>query len=133
MIAKILMLTLMLLALPSLAHEGHDKVPGAKLTPRGGQLMDLKHMHLELVVSKEGLKLYPSDHDYKPVSPKDVVVLGNVTFPRGKGSEAVKFEAQGDAFVAKVDAKGAHRYTLDVTAKYKDQEDKAQFTVEPNP
>jgi hypothetical protein len=115
------------------AHEGHDKVPGAKLTPRGGQLMDLKHMHLELVVSKEGLKLYPSGHDEKPLALKDVVLTGNVTFPRGKGTEAVQFEVQGDAFLAKVDAKGAHRYTLDVIAKFKDQEDKAQFTVEPNP
>lgn len=127
----LLIITFLGMTSSTLAHEGHDKVPGAVLTPNGGQLADLKHMHLELVATSQKIQIYASDHDSKPISPKEVKLSAEMIFPRGRGSAPVALVAKDKHFEAAVDAKGHHRYTLKVTAEYKNQKDVGQFTVEP--
>ena len=115
----------------ALAHEGHDKTPGSIAAPHGGIVQGTSHLYLELVSSTEGVKIYPMDHDAKPVPLTDVKLEGSVTFPKKPKAEGIKFAAEGDAFVAKVAAKGAYRYTLNLNVEHKGKKEKAKFTVEP--
>ena len=113
------------------AHEGHDKTPGALAAPHGGQVKGTDHIYLELVSSGGEIKAYPLDHEMKPVPVADVKLDGKMSIPRKNKSEAVKFTAQADYFLAKVDAKGAHRYDLDVTITHGGKAEKLKFSVEP--
>ena len=115
----------------SFAHEGHDKTPGAIAAPHGGIVQGTSQLYLELVPSSDGVKVYPMDHDGKPVTISDVKLEGTATFPKKSKADQVKFAPEGDAFVAKVAAKGAHRYTLNLNVEYKGKKEKAKFTVEP--
>lgn len=113
------------------AHEGHDKTPGALAAPHGGMIKGSDHIYLELVSSAGEIKAYPLDHEMKPVPVADVKLDGKMSIPRKNKSEAVKFTAQADYFLAKVDAKGAHRYELDVTITHGGKAEKLKFSVEP--
>jgi len=114
-----------------MAHEGHNKTPGAVAAPHGGVMQGLENIYLELLVDASGIKLYPYDHDLKPVALKDVKIEGSVTFPKKTKAEKVALTSEGDAFSAKVDAKGAHRYTLEVTVTHQGKKEKTKFNVEP--
>ncbi len=113
------------------AHEGHDKTPGAVAAPHGGVIQDIEHIYLELLTETNGLKLYPYDHELKPIALKDVKIEGSATFPKKPKAEKVSFTSEGEAFSAKVDSKGAHRYTLDVTITHAGKKEKTKFNVEP--
>ncbi len=113
------------------AHEGHDKTPGLQPTRPGGTIKGTDHIYLELVSDKEGVKLYPMDHDKKPMPLADVKIEGKMTIPRKNKTKVLKFTAQDDHFAAKVDAKGAHRYDLDVTVTHGGKAEKLKFSVEP--
>lgn len=124
-------LALVLSHTAAFAHEGHDKTPGAIAAPHGGTVQGTSQLYLELVPSADGVKIYPMDHDGKPVAISDVKLEGTATFPKKSKADLVKFAPEGDAFVSKVAAKGAHRYTLNLNVEYKGKKEKAKFTVEP--
>lgn len=130
---KKIILTMMIIFLPltGFAHEGHDKMPGAVAAPHGGIMHDLENMYLELLVDASGVKLYPYDHDLKPLALKDVKIEGTATLPKKTKAEKVIFTQEGAAFGATVDAKGTHRYKLEVTVTHQGKKDKAKFNVEP--
>ena len=113
------------------SHEGHDKTPGALAAPHGGLIKGTDHLYVELVSNQDGLKVYPLDHNMKAIPVADVKIDGKMSIPRKSKSEAVKFSAQSDYFEAKVDAKGAHRYDLDVTVTHGGKAEKVKFSVEP--
>ncbi|MBN8538931.1 MAG: hypothetical protein J0L82_00990 [Deltaproteobacteria bacterium] len=113
------------------AHEGHDKTPGALAAPHGGLVKGTDHIYLELVTESGGIKIYPLNHDTKPIPVADVKLEGKMSVPRKNKAETVKFTVDGDHFVAKVDAKGAHRYDLDITVTHGGKAEKLKFSVEP--
>lgn len=114
-----------------LAHEGHDKSPGAVAAPHGGVVQGTSHIYLELVTKSDGVHVFPFDHDMKLIPLKDVKLEGTMALPKKGKSEAVKFTPEGDAFTAKIDAKGAHRYTLDLSVVHGGKKEKVKFNVEP--
>lgn len=129
---QLILLSAMFLALGAAnAHEGHDKTPGALAAPHGGLIKGTEHLFLELVVESGGIKIYPLDHDTKMIPVADVKLEGKMSIPRKNKTEAVKFTVDGDHFVAKVDAKGAHRYDLEVTVTHGGKPEKLKFSVEP--
>lgn len=113
------------------AHEGHDHAPGVINAPHGGVLEETDRFAVELVTVKEGLKLYLFDHEMNSVDLKGVQVEGKMTLPRNKKSEAVSFKLAKDHFEAKVKAKGAYRYVLDLSVTKSGKTDKVRFNVEP--
>lgn len=113
------------------AHEGHDKTPGALAAPHGGMIKGVDHIHLELVSDSTGVKIYPLDHDMKAIPLADVKIEAKMSIPRKSKSEPVKFSAEDDHFIAKINAKGAHRYDLDVTVTHGGKVEKLKFNVEP--
>lgn len=113
------------------AHEGHDKTPGALVAPHGGILKGVEHIYVELVTEPKGLKIYPLDHNMKAIPLSDVKIEGKMSVPRKKQSDAVKFVSEADHFSSKIDAKGAHRYDLDLTVVHGGKLEKIKFSVEP--
>lgn len=112
------------------AHEGHDKTPGAVAAPHGGQLKGTSQLYVELVPSTNGVKLYAVDHEMKSIAIKDVKIEGTVSLPKKK-AEKLALKASESYLEAKVDAKGAHRYTLDLQVGYKGKTETVSFNVEP--
>ena len=113
------------------AHEGHDKTPGAISAPHGGIIQVAGHLYLELLANSEGLKIYPFDHDMKPLPLSELKFEGTISFPKKTKADPISFEAQADYFSIKVDAKGAYRYTLNLKVTYKGKTENAKFNVEP--
>ena len=119
------------LALSVFAHEGHDKTPGAMAAPHGGLVQGTTSLYLELVSVKNEVKIYPLDHDSKPLPVSDVKLESMMTLPRKTKAEKVSFMPQEDHFAATIDAKGAHRYELNIDVTYKGKKEKVKFNVEP--
>lgn len=124
-------LTTILIPSILLAHEGHDKSPGAVAAPHGGTVQVGSQIILELVSKNDGVEIYAFDHDMKPLNTKDVKVEGKMSLPKKSKAEVLKFTAEGEAFAAKINAKGTHRYTLDLVASYAGKKEKIKFSVEP--
>ncbi len=114
----------------SFAHEGHDKTPGSVQAPHGGVVQGTNTLYLELVNDASGIKLYPLTHDLTPIALKEVTLTATAQPPK-KAKAPVKFTPVDDHFEAKVEAKGAYRYTLDVSTTYKGKKEKLTFQVEP--
>lgn len=113
-----------------LAHEGHDQTPGAVQAPHGGTIQGTGQLYLELVNEASGIKLYPLTHEMAAVAPREVTVAATAQPPKKKKAP-VKFIVVDDHFEGKVDARGAHRYALEVTATYKGRKERVTFQVEP--
>lgn len=130
---KILMSLIISLAFPiyGRSHEGHDKTPGAMSAPHGGQLKESNQVHLELVSDSQGFKIYPLDHDMKSLPLKDIALEATIKFPKKTKADPIKLQTAESYFSAQVDAKGAHRYTIEVKATYNKKTEKLSFIVEP--
>lgn len=128
---KIIYMFTLLVSMSTFAHEGHDKTPGALAAPHGGVVKGTDHIYIEVVSGPNEVKVYPLNHDMKPVPVADVKLDAKMSIPRKNKSETVKFTTQADYFSAKVDAKGAHRYDLDVTVTHGGKTEKLKFNVEP--
>lgn len=114
----------------SYAHEGHDKTPGAIEALEGGVVQGTSQLYLELVGGASGIKLFARTHDQAKVLPSELKLLGTAQAPKKK-KVPVKFTEVDDHYEAKVDAKGAYRYTLELTTTYKGKKEKVTFQVEP--
>ena len=120
----------------SWAHEGHN-APGSVQAQHGGTVKATKSFYIELVQEGNTLKLYPMGHDFKPVPLKEVQIEATAQLPKAKAKTSVKFsehavdDATQSHYMGSFDAKGAHRYTLVVTAQYRGKKEAVTFQVEP--
>ena len=113
------------------AHEGHDKTPGALSAPHGGIVQGTDHLYIELLGSGAAVQVYFYDHEMKPISVQSVKIEGKAVLPKKAGALPISFAVEKDFFTAKVDSKGAHRYTLELSVVHAGKNEKVQFTVEP--
>ena len=119
----------------ALAHEGHDHGPGSVQAPKGGVMRSLETVHLELKAEGKALRIYPYEMDAKTqkLVPADVAkfpVKATVTLPKKK-PEALELSPKGDHWEGTFDAKGAHRYALELAITQGGHNDKVKYTVEP--
>jgi hypothetical protein len=120
----------------SLAHEGHG-VPGALQAKHGGTIKGGNAVYLELVQEGEQLKLYPMTHELEPIPLGELRLEATAQLPRAKEKKPVPFSARTAAqsvdshFSGSVQAQGAHRFSLEVTAHYQGKKDRVVFQVEP--
>jgi hypothetical protein len=114
----------------AIAHDGHDKTPGSIQAPHGGVVQGTSQLYIELVNDSSGIKLYPLTHDLKVIPTGEVKLVATSQVPKKK-KENLALVAVGDHFEAKVDAKGAYRYTLSLDVGYKTKKEKVVFQVEP--
>ncbi len=114
-----------------MAHEGHNKTPGALSAPHGGQIKGTSQLYLELVSDSAGFKLYTLDHDLKTIPLKDVKIEASSKLPKQKQSDKLALAASETFFETKVDAKGSHRYIVELKITYKGKTESLSFNVEP--
>jgi hypothetical protein len=122
---------LLMISSSAFAHAGHDKTPGALAAPHGGMVQGTSELYIEILTDQNDVKLYPLDHESKPISVQDIKLSATATMPRKGKVEKVAFTTEGDHFKTTVDAKGAHRYELNIEVDYKGKKEKVKFTVEP--
>lgn len=112
-----------------LAHEGHGDAPGTLKSNHGGIVKSGKEINLEYVVSGTELTLYPVSHEGQDLNPADVKIQATAKAPKGKALP-LKLEANGGAFKAQIDFKGAYRSEVVVTTDVKGKKDTFKFQVE---
>lgn len=112
-------------------HEGHDKTPGAINAPHGGQLKGTSQLYIELVSDSSGVKLYTIDHDLKTIPIKEVKIEASMKLPKQKRGEKLQFRSNESFLETKIDAKGSHRYILELKVTYKSKTELISFNVEP--
>lgn len=113
------------------AHEGHDKTPGNLAAPNGGKIKGTSQFYVELVSNPNGFKAFITDHDMKPVNPKDVQATATFKLPKQKVAQPLALAISDNSFESRVDAKGAHRYALEIQLMSKGKTEKVTFNVEP--
>lgn len=130
MIKSIFLSVTLALGAPALAHEGHDHGPSSAQAPKGGVIRSLETVHLELLTKGKSISLYAYDTDLKPADVTKFPVSATVTLPKKK-PELLKLTPKGDHWAAEFDAKGAHRYALEISISQGGHDDKVKYTVEP--
>jgi hypothetical protein len=121
------------------AGEGHGHshdAPGVIKAQRGGRIQPaLAGLLVELVVdkTKNTIKLYPTNAEYKAVPLKEVQITATTQRRRvDKSPTPLKLEEQGDHFVGSFDPQNRFPYNVDVKTLYKGQADGMQFIVDRN-
>lgn len=122
-------------ALAAHAHEGHDHGPSNLQAPKGGVLRSLETVHLELKAEGAKIEIYPYEKDAKTeklvaAQASKYPVSATVTLPKKK-PQALELSPKGDHWEASFDAKGAHRYALELSITQGGHKDKVKYTVEP--
>ncbi|MBK9323508.1 MAG: hypothetical protein IPM97_11305 [Bdellovibrionaceae bacterium] len=127
------MLLLLLVGPTSQAHEGHDHDgPAAIQAPKGGVIKSLKKSFIEVVSKGKNIKIYIYDSEIKPKSTSGFKLSAKAVLPRTKKQEPLVLTAQDTFYEASYDAKGLHRYTLELLVKdpESDGDNKLSFTIE---
>lgn len=112
------------------AHEGHDHGPSTVQAPKGGIVRSLETVHLELLTKGKIITVYAYDLNLKPANVANFPITATVTLPKRK-SEPLRLAPSGDHWRGEFDAKGAHRYTLELSIRQGGHDDQVKFTVEP--
>ncbi len=125
----IIFASLLTFSTSSFSHEG-EHGPSAVQAPKGGVMRSLETVHLEMLTKGQSVQIYLYDANLKPADVSKYPITATVTLPKKK-SEPLKLESKGDHWLANFDAKGAHRYSLELNIVQGGHNDKINFTVEP--
>ncbi|QDK44640.1 hypothetical protein B9G69_010310 [Bdellovibrio sp. SKB1291214] len=113
----------------SIAHEGHDEIPGQIKAQHGGIVKAGKEINMEMLVSGDSIQFFPLAHSGEDLKIADVKLTGTAKTPKGK-PQALTFTNDGKAFATKVDLKGAYRADLDIKAQHSGKTDSFKFLLE---
>lgn len=130
MLRMIAIVVALIVAPLAFSHEGHDHGPGQVEAPKGGVIRSLESVHLELLTKGNTVFIYAYDENMKPDDVKKYPVSATVTLPKKK-AHALALMEKGDHWEAEFDAKGAHRYSIELSIRQAGHEDKVRYTVEP--
>lgn len=115
----------------TLAHEGHDKAPGAVTAPNGGSMKGTKSYFAEVVYSNGKVKIFVYDHDIKSLDSNSVKVTATVKFPKNSKQAVLTLSPSGTALEGNVVAKDVHRFTLNLTIAKDGKSEQVSFNIEP--
>lgn len=129
---KHLVVSFLILSISPLAsaHEGHDHGPAIAQAPHGGTFQKGKKIAIEIVQEGGELKIYPLTTALKALKSSDINITATYELPKKK-AEGLSLQSSDDFFVAKVDAKGAHRFKLDLNISYQGSKENLSFQIEP--
>jgi hypothetical protein len=119
------------------AHDGHNHGPGQVQPTKGGVIMKGEKFYLEVVGTNKQVKFYPTQQQdaksmiLKPIPLKDVKLVATLSLPRGKKNEAINLVQHGDHFMGDIDAKGSHRYQVDISIETMGEKEKISYQIEP--
>ncbi|WP_347356654.1 hypothetical protein [Bdellovibrio sp.] len=113
----------------SLAHEGHDQVPGNLKAMHGGIPKAGKLMNMEMLAIENKVQFFPRAHEDETLDVSKVKISGTAKSPKGK-SQTLKFTKEENTFNTEVDLQGSHRVNLEIKAEYEGKTDTFKFLVE---
>ncbi|MGE3684058.1 MAG: hypothetical protein AB7G93_20245 [Bdellovibrionales bacterium] len=128
----------LVLSFSARAHEGHDYGSGSVPLQKGGVMRSLETVHLELVYKDKSIWIYPFEvksdpknpGKLKPAEPGKFPVSATVELPKAK-PQLVELKPAGDHWIASLDPKGAHRFTVILKITQGGHDDQVKWTVEP--
>lgn len=112
----------------AMAHDDHG--PSEAQAPKGGVLRSLETVHLELIVRGKMINIYAYSPDLKPTQVLNFPVSATVELPK-RAPQPLSLADRGDHWEAEFDAKGAHRYKIELKIFQGGHNDVVKFTVEP--
>lgn len=121
--------SILLFGMNSVAHEGHDEVPGQIKALHGGVVKAGKELNMEMLASGDSVQFFPLAHSGEDLKVTDVKLTGTAKIPKGKAQDLV-FTNDGKSFSTKVDFKGAYRADIDIKAQHFGKTDNFKFLVE---
>lgn len=127
-------LALTFFASAALSHEGHNHDAPKGVTPqKGGIIKSLEQSYVEVVSRGQNVKIYFYDKELKQQDASTYTVTAKAKKPRVKQAETVNLKSGKEFLEATYDAKGVHRYTLELDIKDPKEahSDKIDFVVEP--
>jgi hypothetical protein len=119
-----------LLSVTAAAHGDHEHGPSSFHPKKGGVVRSLETVHLEFLVKDGRVSVYLYDVKGKSVDVAQYPASAKVTLPKKK-AQAAPLKAMGDHWELEFDAKGAHRYALDLTLLQGGHNDTVKYNVEP--
>lgn len=122
---------LFLVGTAAFAHEGAHG-PEQKVAPHGGVLREGPTLTFELVKGSSDIKIYPLEHDGKPLDPKSVLVDTKKTSLKDARKKPVDFKLMPNegAFILSFKKGTSHRYSLELFAQFEGKENKAVWQIE---
>lgn len=128
---KLLFITTLAFSLSLFAHEGAHG-PEQKVAPHGGILRDSASLMFELVKSGETIKIYPLTHEGKAIELKLVELDTKKSTLTDAKKKPVPFTLvpENDMFLVKFEKGSSYRYLLNLNARYKGKENKANWQIE---
>lgn len=121
--------SVLLFGMNSLAHEGHDEIPGQIKAMHGGVVKAGKELNMEMLVTGDSVQFFPLAHSGEDLKIADVKLTGTAKTPKGK-PQALTFTNDGKSFSTKVDLKGAYRADLNIKAQHSGKTNNFKFLVE---
>jgi hypothetical protein len=112
------------------AHEGDHHAKSSVQAPNGGIIQSLESVHLELLTKGDMLQVYIYNTDLTPADVSKYPVSAKVIFPKKK-PQSIVLTPKINHWETTVNAKGSHRFTLEISIKQAGHQDKVKFTVEP--
>lgn len=126
----IILFTYLLIAFTGVkAHDGHDHGAPTFQPPKGGILQTAQHGHFELVNQGNKIQVYVYDMKGNAKETKGLTLTTELELPRKK-AEKINLVDNGNFWEAKIDSKGAHRFTLKISINDGKETDYVKFTVE---
>lgn len=124
----ILLMFSILLSHQVFAHDDHG--PSEAQAPKGGVMRSLETVHLEFLTKGKTISIYPYAPDLKPEQAKKYPVSATVSLPK-RAPQSLVLVDKGDHWESEFDAKGAHRYKIELKIFQGGHNDVVKYTVEP--
>jgi hypothetical protein len=118
-----------LVSLSLWAHEGHSNAPGSFKSLHGGSVQNGKELNLEIIISGKELTVYPTSHESKDVSEKDVKIVALAKPKKGK-AYPLAFTFTKGAYKTTVDLQGANRLPVEITVQSHGKIDRFTIQIE---
>ncbi len=116
------------------AHENHDHdAPTTLKAPKGGIIKALDEARIEVIYKGNNIQIFVYDTKMTPTLTSGFKILAKAELPRSGKIEIINLVAKDTRFEGSFDAKGSHRYTLNlaVTTVKTGRTDHLTFTIEP--
>lgn len=113
------------------SHEGHDHSPGQVQAPHGGLIQKAADYYVEVRGSSSDVKIYFLKSDLKVMPLAGIKAQASMQLPKKKTKEKIELTPNDDHFSGQLNAKGMHRYQLEVEMWVAGKRELLTFQVEP--
>jgi hypothetical protein len=125
----ILSIITIVLSITLYAHEGHNSTPGSFKSLHGGTVQNGKELNLEIIINGKNLTVYPTSHESKDVSEKEIKISATAKPKKGKMYKINLVNSNG-GYSATLDLQGANRLPVEITVLSHGKTDRFVIQIE---